>query len=149
MPRDLDLVDKRILRMLQRDGRVTITEMGENLHMTRSAVRYRIQQMESDGIIVGYSAVLNPHKINDSILSKIIIRVKPANLPPCIKELRSAKEVMEIQRLTGDASLSVTAFFRSPDHRNNFILNRLEKLPIEGYTLQTVLDVVKRKGYPL
>lgn len=145
----IDNIDKRILRMLQEDGRITITEMSENLRMTRSAIRYRIRHMETEGVIMGYTVIIDPHKLESPVLSRIILKVKPVNIPTCVKELKASKEVIEVHRLAGESSLSITSFFRNDEHRNNFILNRLEKLPIEGYILQTVLEVVKHKGYPL
>ena len=73
----LDKIDKIILYKLGKNGRKSSTEIRNNLHdigyeITERAVRYRLQRLERDGMILGYSVVLNP-KIASIKISRTII----------------------------------------------------------------------------
>jgi Lrp/AsnC family leucine-responsive transcriptional regulator len=61
---NLDEIDRRILRALQRNGRMSNAELSDDVHLSPSACHRRVQRMEKDGIIKGYVALLNPRKLN-------------------------------------------------------------------------------------
>ena len=84
----LDVIDRKILAYLQEDARVTLTEMAKRLYISRNAVRYRIELLEKDGLIDGYTTLINPmHSINP-ILVVMLFEVKPGNIVKCIKRLK-------------------------------------------------------------
>lgn len=59
----LDDIDKRILRALQRDGRMSNAELSEEVHLSPSACHRRVQRLEQEGIISGYVALLDSRKL--------------------------------------------------------------------------------------
>lgn len=140
----MDEVDRAILRMLQEDGRVPLAEMGRFLGMSRTAVRYRMRELERRGLIRGYSVTLDPLSLDTVIFTKILIRVKPYNIPDCVKEMGRHKEVVELLRLSGAHTLHATAIFRNPQHLNNYLMTKLDHLPIESYEVLNVVQSIKR-----
>lgn len=60
---ELDDVDRRILTALQKDGRMTNAELSEVVHLSPSACHRRVQQLEAQGVIRNYVALLDPHKM--------------------------------------------------------------------------------------
>ena len=59
----LDPTDRRILQVLQRDGRISNADLAERIALSPSACHRRVQRLETDGFIAGYVALVNPRKI--------------------------------------------------------------------------------------
>ena len=57
---DIDETDRRILSVLQTDGRITNAELAERIHLSESACHRRVRRLEASGVIEGYFAHLNP-----------------------------------------------------------------------------------------
>ncbi|PRY75215.1 Lrp/AsnC family leucine-responsive transcriptional regulator [Yoonia maritima] len=60
---DLDTIDRRILQVLQKTGRVSNAELSEVANLSPSACHRRVQRMEKEGYIRDYVALLNPRKV--------------------------------------------------------------------------------------
>ena len=60
---DLDAIDRRILTVLQQDGRITNADLSERVNLSPSACRRRVQRLEEIGLIDGYVALLDPRKM--------------------------------------------------------------------------------------
>lgn len=60
---DLDDIDRRILRVLQKQGRMSNAELSEQVHLSASACHRRVQRLESEGLIRGYVALLDARKM--------------------------------------------------------------------------------------
>jgi len=58
-----DKIDTRILRVLQRDGRISNLKLAEEVHLSPTAVMERVKRLKRDGYILGYRARLNPEKL--------------------------------------------------------------------------------------
>lgn len=67
-PRELDRIDRQILRELQEDGRLSLTELGERVGLSTTPCTERVRRLENDGIIMGYSARLNPVHLEAGLL---------------------------------------------------------------------------------
>ena len=57
----LDTADRNILRLLQRDGRMTNADLAEHIHMSPSACLRRVQKLEENGVIDSYVMLVNQH----------------------------------------------------------------------------------------
>ena len=108
----LDKIDKIILYKLGKNARISSTEIRNNLHdigyeITERAVRYRLQRLERDGMILGYSVVLNPKFASIKISRTIIIKFKFLhNISLLVERLKNYVEEMPFciysARLSGD-----------------------------------------------
>ena len=59
----LDSIDRRILSILQKRGRISNADLADQVHLSASACHRRVQRLENDGFIRDYVALLNPRKI--------------------------------------------------------------------------------------
>jgi Lrp/AsnC family transcriptional regulator, leucine-responsive regulatory protein len=66
--RDIDKIDRRILRVLQADGRISNLKLAEEVHLSPTAVLERVRRLHRDGFILGYEARLNPAKLGAGLL---------------------------------------------------------------------------------
>ena len=66
--RDIDPIDRRILRVLQADGRISNLKLAEAVHLSPTAVLERVKRLHRDRYILGYEARLNPEKLGAGLL---------------------------------------------------------------------------------
>lgn len=66
--RELDKIDRRILRILQEEGRISFTELGERVGLSTSPCTERVRRLEREGIVTGYHARLDPHQVGAGLL---------------------------------------------------------------------------------
>src|ERR1043166_55092 len=74
MLEDLDSIDRRLLELLQKDGRTSNADLARAVRMAPSAVFERVRRLERDGVIRGYGAQLDPRAIDRSLLSFVLVR---------------------------------------------------------------------------
>jgi Lrp/AsnC family leucine-responsive transcriptional regulator len=65
---DIDRIDRRILDLLQRDGRISNLKLAESVSLSPTAVLARVQRLTREGFILGYEARLNPLKLGAGML---------------------------------------------------------------------------------
>jgi Lrp/AsnC family leucine-responsive transcriptional regulator len=66
--RDIDKIDARILRVLQKDGRISNLKLAETVHLSPTAVLERVKRLTREGYILGYEARLNPARLGAGML---------------------------------------------------------------------------------
>ncbi len=66
--RALDRIDRKILRLLQEEGRISFTELGERVGLSTTPCTERVRRLEREKIITGYHARLDPQRVNASLL---------------------------------------------------------------------------------
>ncbi len=108
----LDEIDKIVLFYLGKNARISSTEIRSNLQnmgykITERAVRYRLQRLEEDNMILGYSAILNPKFVSEKISRTIILKFKFShNISILTERLKNYVEEMPFcihsARLSGD-----------------------------------------------
>jgi Lrp/AsnC family transcriptional regulator, leucine-responsive regulatory protein len=64
----IDKIDAKILRVLQKDGRISNLKLAEEVHLSPTAVLERVKRLTRDGFILGYEAKLNPSKLGAGLL---------------------------------------------------------------------------------
>ncbi|KNZ31235.1 MAG: ArsR family transcriptional regulator [Methylibium sp. NZG] len=64
----LDKIDAKILRVLQKDGRISNLKLAEDVHLSPTAVLERVKRLARDGFILGYEARLNPDKLGAGMM---------------------------------------------------------------------------------
>ena len=66
--RELDRIDLKILDVLQRDGRISMTELAEQVNLSATPCSERVKRLERDGVITGYYARVNPAALGKNLL---------------------------------------------------------------------------------
>jgi DNA-binding Lrp family transcriptional regulator len=57
----MDEIDRRIVALLRENARRSVKDIGDAVHLTAPAVKRRVDRLERDGVILGYTAVIDPH----------------------------------------------------------------------------------------
>jgi Lrp/AsnC family leucine-responsive transcriptional regulator len=111
----IDEIGQRILLELQRDGRLTMAELGRRVNLSAPAVAERVQRLERDGVITGYHASVDPTAIGYPLAA--VVRVAPATRQlERIREIaRETPQVVECHRITGEDCYFLKLHLRSID----------------------------------
>lgn len=106
VPGELDAVDRRILRELQTDGKLTNLELAERVHLSPSPCLARVRALERRGYIDRYVALLDPHAVglHVSVFIQISLEKQTKDALEMFEAaIRERPEVMECYLMSGDA----------------------------------------------
>ena len=99
----MDAIDRDILRELQRDGRLSNQELAQRVGLTPSPCMRRVRQLEKDGVIQGYRAVIDPAAVDRSF--EVLVSVEVKRDREVVEEFEAAlqdiPDVIEAHRLFG------------------------------------------------
>ena len=77
----MDDIDRKILKLLQANARMSLKTIAENTFLSSPAVSARMERLEKEGIITGYHAMVDPMKLGYHILAFINLDVVPEDKP--------------------------------------------------------------------
>jgi Lrp/AsnC family leucine-responsive transcriptional regulator len=119
--RENDATTRRILDELQRDGRVSLAELGRRVGLSPPAVAERVSRLERDGVITGYHARIDPRALGFAL--GVVIRVRPAprEIAKVAELARETPEVVECHRITGEDCFFMKAHVRDVEHLEEVI----------------------------
>ena len=139
----LDEIDRRVIKILQADGRRPNTEIARDLHVSETTIRKRVSQLVSQGLI-NIVAVPTPRAVGLNLSAIIGISVTLPKLKEISEELKRQKEVRYVGVSTGRYDIIVEAFFLDQQHFLDFISSKLSSMDgITGLETSMILDVVK------
>ena len=125
----LDELDQQIVKRLIRNARMSYSEIGQKIGISRVAVRSRVQALEQAGIIEEYTTVINPQKISGAISCYFEIETVPDTLPEVAALLEQNDTVTQIYRVTGKSKLHVHAVASSSEEMEELMYGTMDKLP--------------------
>ena len=144
---NMDLLDCKILKVLQQDGRLTNGEVGDIVGLSASVCSRRRSAMEKAGVIKHYSAVLDKKKVGIGITSLISVslsRHDSKNVDRFKALVKDLPEILDAYALTGEKDYSLKVVSRDLDALSDFINNRLlTNEAVENVHTSIVLDTVK------
>lgn len=98
----LDDVNRRLLRELHSEPRITMSALARRVGMSAPAVTERVQRMERVGIITGYRMEVDPAALGLPVTAFARIRPAPGQLPKIAELAAKLPEVSECHRITGE-----------------------------------------------
>jgi len=111
-----DDVDLRILEILQRDGRITYTDLARAVSMSTSALTERVRRLEERGVITSYRAVVDPERLGLPILAFVRLRYPVSNYKPFHDLIAAVPEIIEAHHVTGEDCFILKVLARSMRH---------------------------------
>lgn len=128
----LDETDWRILAALQDDARIANSELAEKVFLSPSPCLRRVRELERDGVIRRYAALLDPLALGLTVSVFIQVSLEKqvqAALDTFEKAMRARPEVMECYLMTGDADYLVRVVVPDVPSLERFIIDVLAKIP--------------------
>lgn len=149
-PDDIDLIDRRILAELQRNGRATNVELSERVHLSPAQCYRRQKRLEETGLIRDYVARIDAEKLGYMVVAFVSVTIAngPYKQPKKFQQaIAGIPEIQECHTVTGEADylLKVVA----PDLKafSSFLMERLTKLfDITNTTSMVSLEELKQSS---
>jgi Lrp/AsnC family transcriptional regulator for asnA, asnC and gidA len=140
---EVDDVDRRIIALLQRNGRASNTEIGRELDLTETTIRKRIARL-IDEDLVNVVAVPTPRAVGLTTSAIIGISVELAHLDAVTTRLIDYPEIRYIGVSTGRHDVIIEAFFADHEHVLEFVSDKLGQLDgVTGAETYVILKVAK------
>ncbi len=103
----MDSLDLNIIRELQENARISTAELGRKIGLSTSATGERIAKLEREGIIKGYSAIIDAEKLGQDISAYILVPVGSIPIDVMAEEIAALPQVQECHKVTGNACFMV------------------------------------------
>jgi DNA-binding Lrp family transcriptional regulator len=145
----IDEIDNEIINLLLKDARMSYSDIGEKVNLSRTAVKNRIAVLEKSGIIGGYRAIINPQESPEMMTFIVNIETKAEYFDEAKQLFAEAPETVTLVQTTGTCRLVAICVAQDVKTMKTFV-NRIYK-ETQGITYinaNSVLDVVKGSIIP-
>lgn len=105
----MDLLDRMLIKLLQEDGRITVSELSKRLALSRPSISERLLRLQEKGVILGFGAKISPAAVGRNI--QLIIQMSELKVSPNEFEKRIVddEDILECHRVTGTVSYMLKA----------------------------------------
>ncbi|MGN8647201.1 Lrp/AsnC family transcriptional regulator [Gracilibacillus sp. HCP3S3_G5_1] len=128
----IDEKDTKILELLATNGRMSYVDIGKELGLSRVAVRERVNQLIDEGVIEGFSAVINSEKVGKHVSAFFEVDCEPSSLVQVAQNLADNPSVASCYQMTGPSTLHMHVLVEDFKKLESFINEELYGL--EGIT---------------
>ncbi|MDA0326462.1 MAG: Lrp/AsnC family transcriptional regulator [Bacteroidetes bacterium] len=133
----LDEIDLKILRLLQKDAKLTNKALSTNLALSVTAVYERIKKLEKTGFIQGYVALVSKEKVDKSFVAFCHVKLvqhTQDNVKQFEREVITIDEVLECYHLSGDYDYLLKVHVKDMESYRKFMIEKLTNLNHIGST---------------
>ncbi|MED1439143.1 Lrp/AsnC family transcriptional regulator [Aeribacillus composti] len=139
---DIDDIDKRILEKLHENSRISYTDLGKEIGLSRVAVQARINNLIEKGIIEKFTTVINPTKIGMHVSAFFNVEVEPQYLEEVAQKLAEEHAVTSLYHMTGPSKLHMHGIFKNNQEMEKFLTKKL--YPMRGVVSVDCQILIKR-----
>ena len=150
--KDLDKIDLKILKLLQQNERIPMTELAEKVGLSTTPVTERVKRLERDSIISGYHARLNPHAVGQSLLVfvEIKLRSKSGNIfEDFRREVTRIPQILECHLVSGEYDYLIKVRLPDMSAYRDMLGNILLQLPAAAESRSYVVMEEVKEGLML
>jgi Lrp/AsnC family leucine-responsive transcriptional regulator len=143
----LDAVDRRLLALLQRDGRTPVSRLAEAVGLSAPPVHERLRRLEASGVIARYTALLDAGRLGFGMTVYVAVTLA-LHREGAVRRFREAvqavPEILECHHTTGTSDFLLRVVVRDAAAYERLVLNTLTRLPgVERLNSSVVLSTMK------
>jgi Lrp/AsnC family leucine-responsive transcriptional regulator len=146
---NLDVLDRKILKILQEDGSITNAELASRVGLTPPPVLERVRRLERDGFIKKYVTLLDPQMVNRGTIVFVAISMaqhSAKTIKQFWKDIQALPEVLECYHIAGEDDYLLKVAVKDIRAYEEFVLHRLTTIPNIGKIRSSfVLSTVKHQ----
>lgn len=124
----IDKIDRKIIELLKRDGRMSYRKIAEEIGRTEVTVRRRVRKLIKEGVIRRFTVVIDPVKIGKSVQAFISVPIDVKETSKLVEKLRDMEEVSEAYFLAGRTILLLKINVEDLGALSRFLEEKLEVL---------------------
>ena len=150
----MDLIDRKIVRAVQVDGRMTVTELAERVGLSATPCARRLERLQKEGVISGYTAKVDAAKLGFGVSIFVSVELEKQDrsaIDAFERAIRRCDEVMECYLMTGSRDILLRVVAQDLSAFDAFLESRLMQIPgirnlRSNFALRTM---VKRETLPM
>lgn len=144
----LDRLDAKLLTELQKDGRRPVVELADAIGLSTTPCARRIRQLEANGVITSYAAVVDPAQLGLKVQAFIQVKLAQHGDEPVAafeRDLDKLEDVIACYATTGEHDFLLHVVAPDLEELGNIVLRKLMKIPgVRDVHSSIVLDTIKR-----
>ncbi len=146
----IDEIDKKILEMLQKDGRMSYSKIARILGLSEATIHLRVKKLREKGILKGFIAVVDPEKVGKDVAAIILAKIDADKYKETVEKIAQFDDVYEVYDVTGDFSTVLKVRVSSKDELAE-LLDKLGKIEgvRETYTMYILRTIKEEKTIKL
>lgn len=126
----LNAIDYKILEILQKDARITQSELASAVGLSQPAVAERMRKLEQDGYILQYTACINARKLGKDITAFIGVGIEhPKHNKNFAHKIMAISEVLECHHVTGQDSYLLKVKIENTEKLDELISEKIRTIP--------------------
>lgn len=145
----IDEIDRKIIKLLQVNPRISYSEIGKEIKLSRNAVKYRIKSLQEEGFLLGFRAVLDPVKFGKKITAVISFKTDLSEINNVKRELLQIPEFLMVLHVSGNFPFVAVGLFKDHDDLDHFLNNTLSNIPVREYDVKVLIDEIKDSDFML
>jgi len=118
---NMDKFDLQILDILQKNGKISIAELGRLIGLSTTATKERVKKLEAEGVITGYVALVDGQKVGREVSAFITVPVGEMTIKDMGDRLSAIPEVVECHKVTGNTCFLIKIIAKSPGHLERLV----------------------------
>ena len=147
---ELDRFDRRILEVLTKEGRISITDLSGRIGLSKSPTQARLRRLEQDGVITGYRAMLDPIRLGLDHVAFVEVRLsdtREAALSAFNAAVAKLPEVEQAHMIAGNFDYLLKVRTRSMADYRAVLGEKISTLPhVAGTSTYVAMQAVKENG---
>ena len=144
----IDRTDKRLLELLQTDGRLSNIDLAERVALSPSPCLRRVRALEDSGVIRQYVALLDPRYIGLGLLAFVKVKLEKRgsmSVAEFAQAVQTWPEVVACYSMTGDMDYLLRVHVEDLDHYSRFVMDKVLKQPAvidvkSNFVLESIKD---------
>ena len=138
----VDQMNRRILKMLVADGKMTYNEIAQKMRRSPSTVRDRIRRLEDDKVILGYYAIVNNEQMGIRSDALVLARLQQGKGVEDLRKMKEVDGVKEVLQVSGDRRVLIRV--QSVDNRTleETVHQRLVPMGLKDVEIRIILESV-------
>ena len=144
----LDHYDRKILAALQRDGRISVSQLAEEVALSATPVSRRLKRLEDDGIITGYVPLLDRRRLGYELEAYVLINLERHDdkiIAGFERAIADLPQIIACHAVTGDSDYLLHVVAHNVEHLSQITLKTLLRVPgVRDVKSIIALEEVKR-----
>jgi len=143
---EIDDIDREILRMLQKDGRMSLSKIAKKLNLSEATIHLRVKKLREKGVLKGFVADIDAEKVGKRVLAFVLVKIDTKRYPKTLKKIAEIPDIYEVHDITGEYSALLKVRVRDKDELAKLLdsIGELEGVQ-DTYTMYVLRTLKEQK----
>jgi Lrp/AsnC family transcriptional regulator for asnA, asnC and gidA len=137
--------DSQLLQAIAENSRISRNKISKTLNTSIDTIQKHLSRLENEGILKGYTTIINPTKLGFSITAVIFVQIEGEHLLDVETEIAKEDNVLLVYDLTGEYDAAIVAKFKDSNGLNAFAKRLLSMRHVKRTVTNVAINVVKEK----